>query len=136
MVPTTTRSVAALLSLASIVALTACSHAPSPSHVDGNYRGRLDDDTMVEASTTVIVTTKPAVIALHCATITAAIVAGDDAAVERAVAAGDAALVPSGVTLYSPPFSAQNPAEAPVVVTDDKHVGTLCTPHSYDVLKS
>ncbi|HXM06988.1 MAG TPA: hypothetical protein VN936_05970 [Candidatus Acidoferrum sp.] len=136
MVPAKTRTVAALLTLVSIVALTACSHAPSPSHIDGNYRGRLDDDTMVEASTTVIVTTKPAVIALHCATIAAAIVAGDDAAVERAVATGDAALVPSGVTLYSPPFSAQNPAEAPVVVTDDKHVGTLCTPHSYDVLKS
>jgi hypothetical protein len=136
MVPATKRTVAALLALVSMVALTACSHAPSPSHIDGNYRGRLDDDTMVEASTTVIVTTKPAVIALHCATIAAAIVAGDDAAVERAVATGDAALVPSGVTLYSPPFSAQNPAEAPVVVTDDKHVGTLCTPHSYDVLKS
>jgi hypothetical protein len=91
---------------------------------------------MVEASTTVIVTTKPVVIALHCATVAAAIGAGDDAAVERAVAAGDAALVPSGATLYSPPFSAQNPAGAPVVVTDDKHVGVLCTPHSYDVLKS
>ncbi|HEY3676179.1 MAG TPA: hypothetical protein VGK84_09330 [Candidatus Tumulicola sp.] len=136
MVPTSTRLVAALLTLASIVAITACSHAPSPSHIDGNYRGRLDDDTMVEASTTVMVTTKPVVIALHCAGIAAAILAGDDATVERAVATGDAALVPSGVTLYSPPFSAQNPAEAPIVVTDDKHVGTLCTPHSYDVVKS
>jgi hypothetical protein len=136
MVPATTRTAAAFLTLACTVALAACSHAPTPSHVDGNYRGRLDDDTMVEASTTVIVTTKPVVIALHCATVAAAIAAGDDAAVERAVAAGDAALVPSGVTLYSPPFSAQNPAGAPVVVTDDKHVGVLCTPHSYDVLKS
>ena len=77
---------------------------------DAGDRGRLDDDTMVEASTTVIVTTKPVVIALHCATIAAAILAGDDAAVERAVATGDAALVPSGVTLYSPPFTIMRPS--------------------------
>jgi hypothetical protein len=136
MVPPTIRVAAALLALASTAVPTACSHAPSPSHVDANYRGRLDDDTMVEASTTVLVTTKPAVIALHCSIVAAAIAAGDDSAVDRAVAAGVAARVPSGVTIYSPPFSAQNPAEAPVVVTDDKHIGTLCTPHSYDIVKS
>jgi hypothetical protein len=136
MVPLTGRVAVALLALAAIAVPTACSHAPSPSHVDENYRGKLDDDTMVEASTTVLVTTKPAVIALHCSIVAAAIAAGDDATIDRAVAAGVAARVPSGVTIYSPPFGTQNPAGAPVVVTDDKHVGTLCTPHSYDIVKS
>ena len=134
MVPTTARVTAAFCM--AIVALSACSSKPVPSHVDGNYRGHLEDDTMVEASTTVLVTKKPVVIALRCAEIAAAIAADDDAAIDRAVAAGVAARLPSGVTLYSPPFTAQNPAAAPLVVTDDKYAGTLCTPQSYDVVKS
>jgi hypothetical protein len=134
MVPTTARAAAATVAM--IAALTACSRGPFPSHVEDSYRGRLEDDTLVEASTTVIVTNKPVVIALHCSSIQAAIASGDDAAIDRAVAAGIAARLPGSVTLYSPPFSAQNPTSAPLVVTDDKHAGTLCTPRSFDVVKS
>lgn len=134
MVPTSARSAAAVCM--AIIALAACARTPASSHVDGNYRGRLDDDTLVEASTTVIVTNKPVVIALRCSIVAGAIAAGDDATIDRAVAAGVAARIPSGVTLYSPPFSARNPKASPLVVTDDKHAGTLCTPQSYDVVKS
>jgi hypothetical protein len=134
MVPTSVRAAAAVCT--AIVALTACARTPVPSHVDGNYRGRLDDDILVEASTTVLVTNKPVVIALRCVVVAGAIAANDDAAIDRAVAAGVAARIPSGVTLYSLPFSPQNPKSSPLVVTDDKHAGTLCTPQSYDVVKS
>jgi hypothetical protein len=133
MVPTALRITAVV---ATFVAMSACARATSPSHVDPNYRGRLDDDTLVEASSTVLVTNKPVVIAIRCSTVAAALASGNDAAVDQAVAAGVAARIPSGVTLYSPPFSAGNPADAPLIVTDDKHAGTLCTPHSFDVVKN
>ncbi len=119
------------------IALTAgCSHAPSPSHVGTAYRGKLQDDTLVEASTSVLVTTQDVVIALDCAPLRSAIANSDAAAIDLAVAGGRAARLPAGVTVYSPPFSAANPRSAPVVVTDDKYAGRLCTPDGYDVVKS
>jgi len=123
---------AALVLLALVAA--GCSRAPSPSHVAGPYRGKLVDDTMVEASTTVLVTNREAVIAVDCRALAGAIAAGDRAAVDRAVDGGIAARLPAGVTLYTPPFSPQNSREAPFVVTDDKFGGTLCTPKAYDVV--
>ncbi|HEY1428032.1 MAG TPA: hypothetical protein VGF18_00535, partial [Candidatus Tumulicola sp.] len=85
---------------------------------------------------TVLITNKPVVIALHCSSVAAAISSGNDAGVDQAVAAGVAARIPSGVTIYTPPFSAQNPTDAPLVITDDKHAGTLCTPRSFDIVKN
>jgi hypothetical protein len=107
------------------LALGACSAAPSPSHVTNDYRGKLSDDILFEASTTVLVTRRDVVVALDC-----------NAADERAIARGLAVRLPAHVTLYTPPFSPANPATAPTVVTDDKYAGTLCTPDSYDVVKS
>jgi hypothetical protein len=110
--------------------------APTPSHVDSAYRGKLRDDTMMEASTTVLATTKEAVIALDCTALKDAIDRGDRSAVDRAVAGGMAARLPAGVTIYSPPFSPANPQTQPFVVTDDKRGGTLCTPGAVEVLHS
>jgi hypothetical protein len=113
-----------------------CSRSPSPSHVASAYRGKLQDDTLVEASTTVLVTNRDVVIALDCTRLKEAIADDDAASVERAVAGGTAARLPAGVTIYTPPFSPANPGAAPLVVTDDKYAGKLCTPNSYDVVKS
>jgi hypothetical protein len=114
-----------------------CSRAPSPSHIgNGPYRGKLSDDTLVEASTTVLVTQKPVVIALDCRPLRDAIATGDDEKIDRAVAVGSAARLPGGVIVYTQPFSAQNPGGSPLVVTDDKYAGRLCTPNAYDVVKS
>ena len=108
-----------------IVLLAACSSAPSPSHVSGDYRGKLSDDVLFEAATTVLVTKRDVVVALNCS-------ASDDRAIEE----GLAVRLPARVTLYTLPFSAGNPPSAPTVVTDDKYAGKLCTPDSYDVVKS
>lgn len=108
-----------------VFALGACSAAPSPSHAGGGYRGKLSDDVLFEASTTVLVTKRDVVVALDCS-----------ASGARAVEAGLAVRLPAHVTLYTPPFSAENPPIAPTVVTDDKYAGKLCTPDSYDVVKS
>lgn len=117
-----------------LILAAACSRGPAPSHVATSYRGKLQDDTLVEASTTVLVTRRDVVIALDCAPLGPT--AGADAAsLDRAVAAGAAARLPAGVTLYTPPFSSLNPRRLPLVVTDDKYAGRLCTPDSYDVLK-
>ena len=124
------------LAAAALLALCACSSAPSPSHVSGTYKGKLPDDTMVEMSTTEIVTKRDVVVALDCKPLAGAIAKGDAAAIDREVTAGNATRLPAHVTLYTPPFSAQNPAAAPIVVTDDKYGGVLCTPGSYDVVKS
>jgi hypothetical protein len=113
-----------------------CSHSPSPSHVSPAYKGKLQDDTMVEAATTVLVTNRDVVIALDCMPLRDAIASGDSAPVDRAVASGTATRLPAGVTLYTLPFSPANPGASPVVVTDDKYAGKLCTPNSYDVVKS
>jgi len=112
-----------------------CSSAPGSSHVASAYRGKLHDDTLVEASTTVLVTTRDVVIALDCAPLAGAIASGDTASIDRAVAAGAAARLPARVTVYTPPFSAQNPRTAPFVVTDDKYAGRLCTPDAVDIVK-
>jgi len=116
------------LTLAAVIAapaLVACSAGPSPSHVTNGYRGKLSDDVLFEAATTVLVTKRDVVVALDCG-------ASDD----RAVEAGLAVRLPAHVTLYTPPFSPENPPIAPTVVTDDKYAGKLCTPDSYDVVKS
>jgi hypothetical protein len=120
-----------------LVAAAGCSRAPGPSHVASTYRGRLQDDTLVEASTTVLVTKREVVIALDCAPLGVAVAgtASDDASIDRAVAAGVAARLPADVTIYTPPFSSENPRSSPLVVTDDKHAGRLCTPDGYDVAK-
>ncbi len=131
--PTTSRCAIVALFLA---VATGCSHSPSPSHVGTAYKGKLQDDTMVEASTSVLVTNRDVVIALDCAPLRHAINDGDSAAVDLAVAGGTAARLPAGVTIYTPPFSATNPGASPLVVTDDKYAGRLCTPNSYDVVKS
>lgn len=110
--------------------------APAESHVDPAYRGKLPDDVMVEASTTVLVTTKDVVIAVDCRPLAAAIANGDAAAIDAAVAKGTAAKLGSNVRLYTPPFSNGNSEAAPVVVTDDKYSGVLCTPDGYKVVKS
>jgi len=117
------------------VALPACSRGPSPSHVATAYHGNLRDDTLVEASTTVLVTKRNVVIALDCSTLQAAPNAEDAPRIDQAVAAGLAARLPAGVTIYTPPFSSGNPRNAPLVVTDDKYAGRLCTPDAYDVVK-
>ncbi|MBV8149901.1 MAG: hypothetical protein JO092_12470 [Candidatus Eremiobacteraeota bacterium] len=109
--------------------------APSPSHVSGAYRGRLPDDILVEAATTVLVTKRDVVIALDCRPLEKAVMLGDSATIDRAVSIGVAARLPSGVTIYTPPFSARNPEASPLVVTDDKYAGTLCTPSSVEVLR-
>ncbi|MBV8117270.1 MAG: hypothetical protein JOY69_05405 [Candidatus Eremiobacteraeota bacterium] len=124
-----------------IVALLAtaaagCSHTPAPSHVAAPYRGKLHDDTLVEASTTILVTKRDVVIALDCAPLATAVAGGDPSTVERAVGSGAAARLPAGVTLYTMPFSPANPSSAPLVVTDDKYAGKLCTPNAYDIVKS
>lgn len=117
------------------IAVAACGHAPGPSHIASAYRGKLPDDTLVEASTTVLITTREAVIALNCAPIGAALAAGDQQAIDRAVTAGTAARLPAGVTIYTPPFSEENPRSSPLVVTDDKFAGRLCTAGAYDVAR-
>jgi hypothetical protein len=127
---------AARFAAAALLALSACSSAPSPSHVSGTYKGKLPDDTMVEMSTTELVTRRDVVVALDCKPLAAAIAKNDSAAIDREKAGGNATRLPARVTLYTPPFSAQNPATAPIVVTDDKYGGILCTPESYDVVKS
>ncbi|HLX25350.1 MAG TPA: hypothetical protein VKR05_00035 [Candidatus Cybelea sp.] len=120
-----------------LLALTACGrHAPSPSHVAAPYRGQLTDDTLWEASTTVLVTRRDVVIALDCAPLKDALARQDDGPIDRAVQAGNAARLPAGVTIYTPPFSERNAQSAPLVVTDDRHAGTLCTPDSFDVVKT
>ncbi len=116
-------------------AAAACSRAPGPSHIATPYLGTLLDDTLVEAATTVLVTKRDVVIALNCAPLAGAIAADDEPAIDRAVADKAVARLPAGVTVYTPPFSAQNPRAAPLVVTDDKHAGRLCTPNAYDVVK-
>lgn len=127
---------AGLPAAAVVLALFACSAAPGPSHVSGTYQGKLPDDTLVEASTTELITKRDVVIALDCKPLAGAIARGDQAAIDRFVSAGTATRLPSHVTIYTPPFSAQNPAAAPLVVTDDKFAGRLCTPDAYDVVKS
>ena len=123
--------------VALLVAVTSgCSHGPSPSHVSPAYKGKLQDDTMVEAATTVLVTNRDVVIALDCMPLRDAIASGDSAPVDRAVASGTATRLPAGVTIYTLPFSPANPGASPVVVTDDKYAGKLCTPNAYDVVKS
>jgi hypothetical protein len=112
-----------------------CGRAPGPSRVSTPYLGTLLDDTLVEASTTVLVTKREVVIALNCAPLAGAIASNDEAAIDRAVADKAVARLPAGVTIYTPPFSAQNPRASPLVVTDDKHAGRLCTPDAYDVAK-
>jgi hypothetical protein len=114
----------------------ACSNAPEASHVSTNYRGKLPDDVMVEASTTVLVLTKDAVIAPDCSKLTPAIASNDAAAIDQAVNAGSAARLPANVRVYTPPFSSDNPQAFPMVVTDDKFAGRLCTPDAYRVDKS
>jgi hypothetical protein len=104
--------------------------------VAGNYQGKLSDDTMVEASTTVLQTTRDVVISVDCAPLAAAVQSGDQAAIDKAVAAGWAAKLPAGVTLYTPPLETQSDKNAPFVVTDDKFGGHLCTPQSFTVLKT
>jgi len=122
--------------VALLVALTAgCGRAPTPSHVASAYRGKLSDDTLVEASTTVLVTKRDVVIAVDCAPLAPAMHDTDSSAIDASVAAGAAARLPAGVTIYTPPFSPQNPRAAPFVVTDDKYAGHLCTPNSYDVVR-
>jgi hypothetical protein len=116
--------------------LAACSAAPAPSHVTGAYRGKLSDDVLFEASTTVLVTKRDVVVALDCGVLGNATGRGDAATIDRAVAAGVAVRLPARVTLYTPPFSEANPAAEPTVVTDDKYAGRLCTPDAYDVVKS
>ena len=106
------------------IALPACSAPTSPSHVTGAYHFKLSDDVLYEAATTVLVTKRDVVVAVTCS-----------ASGERAIAAGVAMRLPAHVTLYTPPFSPSNPSAAPLVVTDDKYEGTLCTPDSYDVVK-
>ncbi|HTU83193.1 MAG TPA: hypothetical protein VMF61_13745 [Candidatus Acidoferrales bacterium] len=117
-----------------LLLLAACANGPSPSHVAPGYRGKLPDDTMVEASTTELVTTAPVVIALDCRPLSGPGGGLDPAAVDRAVAAGAAARLPEGVTLYTPPYSAANSRAQPFVVTDDKYAGRLCTGGSVKVL--
>lgn len=112
-----------------------CSSGPSPSHVATAYHGKLRDDTLVEAATTVLVTKRDVVIALDCAPLQTALAADDTARVEQAVAAGAAARLPAGVTIYTLPFSTANPRNLPLIVTDDKYAGRLCTPDAYAVLK-
>jgi hypothetical protein len=126
---------AILLAATQAAVVCGCSGSPAPSHVDGAYRGKLPDDTLVEAATTVLVTKRDVVVAIDCAELRGAIAAGDSAAIDRAVGVGYAARLPARVTLYTPPFSAANPQSAPTVVTDDKYGGKLCTPNSYDVVK-
>ncbi len=128
----------ALLTAACAAAALAagCSQGPQPSHVAGGYRGKLQDDTMWEMATTVLLTTAPVVIATDCRPLAAALASSDAATIDRAVTAGEAARLPAGVTLYTPPFSPQNPKSAPFVVTDDKYAGTLCTAASVKVLKT
>ena len=117
--------------------LSGCgSGQPSPSSAPPDYRGKLRDDTMVEASTTVLVTKRTAVMAVDCRPLAAAVRSGDEAAIDRAVRAGTAARLPAHVTIYTPPFGPQNPQASPFVVTDDKHAGILCTPDAFDVVKS
>lgn len=103
--------------------MSACSSAPGPSHAAGSYQGKLTDDVLYEAATTVLVTKRDVVVALDCS-----------ASDQRAIDAGLAVRLPAHVTLYTPPFSAAPPA-TPTVVTDDKYAGKLCTPDSYDVIK-
>ena len=131
MTTTQPRAIVALL----FILAAGCSRGPSPSHVATAYHGRLRDDTLVEASTTVLITKRDVVIALDCAPLQRALSAQDTASIDQAVAAGLAARLPAGVTVYTPPFSGENPKNAPLVVTDDKYAGRLCTPASYDVLK-
>lgn len=106
------------------VALAACSTGAAPSHASGIYQGRLTDDVLYEASTTVIVTKRDVIVALDCS-----------ASDQRAVDAGLAVRLPAHVTLYTTPFSSAAPPATPTVVTDDKYAGKLCTPDSYDVVK-
>jgi hypothetical protein len=113
-----------------------CSRAPSPSHAGDAYRGKLTDDTLVEASSTVLITSKDVVIALNCQPLRQALARNDPAPIDRAVAAGTAVRFPAGVTLYTPPFGPENPGSSPLVVTDDRAVGRLCTPDGYTVAKS
>ena len=121
--------------LIGIILAAACSRGPSPSHVSGAYAGKLPDDTLVEAATTVLVTTSDVVIAVNCVPLRVAVQSEDRAQIDRAVAHGSAARLPAGVTIYTPPFSADNPGASPLVVTDDKYAGRLCTPNAYRVLK-
>jgi len=119
-----------------VLLLVACSAAPGPSHVSGPYRGKLADDVLYEAATTVLVTKRDVVVALDCRLLGDVLADGDAGLIDRAVAAGIAVRLPAHVTLYTPPFSAANPAAQPTVVTDDKYAGKLCTPDSYAVVKS
>lgn len=83
-----------------------------------------------------LVTKRDVVVALNCSALGDVLASGNAALIDRAVAAGVAARLPAHVTLYTLPFSPANPPAAPTVVTDDKYSGTLCTPGSYDVVKS
>lgn len=119
-----------------ILVLAACSVAPSASHVTGSYRGKLSDDVLFEAATTVLVTKRDVVVALDCSALGDTLSSGSSGLIDRAVAAGVAVRLPAHVTLYTPPFSSANPKTEPMVVTDDKYAGRLCTPDSFDVAKS
>ena len=118
------------------LAIAGCGRPPSPSHLAGSpYRGKLSDDTLVEASQAVLVTKAAVVIAFDCGSLREAIATNDTTRVDRAVARGTAARLPAGVTIYTQAFSAANPGASPLVVTDDKYAGRLCTPNSYDIVK-
>ena len=58
---------AGIAALAASVFAAGCSSAPVASHVDSGYHGKLADDTLVEASTTVLETTDRVVIAIDLA---------------------------------------------------------------------
>lgn len=116
------------------LAAAACSAAPGPSHASSAYRGKLTDDVLFEASTTVLVTKREVVVALDCSTLGDTESKANSGLIDRAVAAGVAVRLPAHVTLYTPPFSGDPPA-MPTVVTDDKYAGKLCTPGAYDVAK-
>jgi len=131
------RRLARRTAAAAALILWGCSAAPGPSHAGGGpYGGKLPDDTLVEMSTTVLVTKRDVVVALDCKPLAAAIRDNDVAAIDREISRGNAVRLPARVTLYTPPFSSQNPAAEPLVVTDDKYGGVLCTPNGYDVVKS
>ena len=131
------RSRLAPILVLAVAGLAACGRsAPGPSHISGPYRGKLPDDTLMEASTTVLITTRDAILAVDCRPLARAVASNDQTAIARAVAAGMAAALPANVTIYTPPFSPANPRSAPFVVTDDKFGGTLCTPDAVRVVKS
>jgi hypothetical protein len=118
------------LALGVPVLAAGCSSQPKPaaSKVTTPYRGKADDVTR-EASTDVLVTTKPVVISQSCEQIPG----GDPVAAAPLVARGLAALLPANVTLYVTPYNPVTLDAQPDVVTDDGYAGKLCTPHSFTI---